>query len=641
MAVKFKDFPLSRNTLIGLEKAGYIRPTEIQNETIELALQGHDILGSAKTGSGKTLAFLIPMLECLHRDNWSPNDGLGALIITPTRELAYQIFEVLRIIGKKHNFSAGLIIGGKDLKFERKRMDRLNIIIGTPGRLLQHMDENPLFQSYNLKMLIIDEADRILDMGFEQDVNAILDNLPTERQCLLFSATQTNSVRDLARLSLKNPKHVSVEQISKVTTPESLTQNYIVLDLHQKLNFLWTFIRDHRHQKTIVFLSTCKQAKFVHDLFCRMRPGLTVLALYGTLHQLRRMNIYNEFCEIKKAVLIATDVAARGLDFPNVDWVVQLDCPEDVTCYIHRVGRTARLEQQGQSLLILMPNEKEFILEKIQEKKIPIKEMKMSAQKLLWIQRKAEALCARDVQLKETAQRAFKAYLKCLANTKFKMMFQEAKLDLTAFAQSLGLAITPRVRVLERRSAKTMQILPSKTSNETDNSLSDSFGNTQILSSDEDESDELLRPVKKARLIEVTDDEDEQEESCKDNLGQTIPALSLRSAKSKKKVKIVSKAALAKKELKKKNIKWNSHVTFDEQGEPIDDDIKRQKSEKARATQFNQFDIETAKEVMQEEDKIDRQLYKQMKKEKNILKKKKDIESNQKGTISNTSLVTL
>lgn len=189
--VKFTDLPLSQKTLKGLKDNNYIELTDIQKQSIGLALKGNDILGAAKTGSGKTLAFLIPVLETLYCKQWTRLDGVGALIITPTRELAYQIYETLRKVGRYHDISAGLIIGGKDLKFEKKRMDQCNIVICTPGRLLQHMDENPLFDCINMQMLILDEADRCLDMGFEKTMNSIIENLPPKRQTLLFSATQT------------------------------------------------------------------------------------------------------------------------------------------------------------------------------------------------------------------------------------------------------------------------------------------------------------------------------------------------------------------------------------------------------------------------------------------------------------------
>lgn len=195
----FENLPLSHKTIKGLKESKYTKMTDIQKASIPLALQDKDILGAAQTGSGKTLAFLIPILERLYREQWTRIDGVGAVVITPTRELAYQIFETLRKIGKYHDFSAGLIIGGKDLKFERKRMDQCNIIICTPGRLLQHMDENPLFDCVTMKILVLDEADRCLDMGFKETMNAIIANLPPNRQTLLFSATQTKSVQDLAR----------------------------------------------------------------------------------------------------------------------------------------------------------------------------------------------------------------------------------------------------------------------------------------------------------------------------------------------------------------------------------------------------------------------------------------------------------
>jgi len=190
----FKDLPLSKKTLQGLQENKYVVPTKVQQESILLALRGLDVLGAAETGSGKTLAFLIPVLERLYCKQWTSLDGLGALIITPTRELALQIFDTFKKVGHLHDFSAGLIIGGKDLNFEKKRLHRCNIMICTPGRLLHHMDENPLFDCSRLEMLIIDEADRCLDSGFQDAMNGILENIHSERQTLLFSATQTKYV---------------------------------------------------------------------------------------------------------------------------------------------------------------------------------------------------------------------------------------------------------------------------------------------------------------------------------------------------------------------------------------------------------------------------------------------------------------
>lgn len=316
----FADLPLSWKTQKGLKGANYKIPTDIQKESIGYALQGKDVMGAAITGSGKTLAFLIPVLENLFMEKWSRPDGIGALIISPTRELAYQIFQTLKKIGIHHDISAGLIIGGKNLKFEKNRMDQCNIIICTPGRILQHMDENPLFNTTSMKVLVLDEADRCLDMGFEKTMNAILENLPQDRQTMLFSATQTKSVKDLARLSLKNPVYVAPHE-QQFTVPVNLQQNYVVVNLEDKITMLWSFIKNHLKQKVIVFLASCKQVKYIYEIFRKLRPGTSLLALYGTLHQDKRVDIYDQFCRKSNVVLFATDIASRGLDFPTVNWV--------------------------------------------------------------------------------------------------------------------------------------------------------------------------------------------------------------------------------------------------------------------------------------------------------------------------------
>ncbi|XP_077977413.1 putative ATP-dependent RNA helicase DDX10 [Glandiceps talaboti] len=447
---KFADIPLCTKTQTGLLEAEYEVPTEIQRETIGLALQGKDILGAAKTGSGKTLAFLIPILECLFRNRWSAIDGLGALIISPTRELALQTYEVLCKIGKKHDFSAGLVIGGKDLKEESERIHRTNIIVCTPGRMLQHMDETSYFECSNLLMLVLDEADRILDLGFEKTMNAIIENLPSERQTLLFSATQTKSVRDLARLSLQSPVYVSVHKHHEFSTPAQLEQSYVVCALDQKMNMLYSFIRNHLKKKTLVFLASCKQVKYTYEVFCRLRPGITVMALYGKLHQLRRVAIYKEFCQKKNAVLLATDIAARGLDFPAIDWVIQLDCPEDVNTYIHRAGRTARYNDDGESLLVLLPSEETHMVPKLKERKIPIENIRINTDKLIQVQAKLQAICAKNFELKQSAQRCFISYLRSVYLMSDKEVFDIYQLPSEKYAFSLGLAIAPRIRFLQK-----------------------------------------------------------------------------------------------------------------------------------------------------------------------------------------------
>ena len=456
--VKFSDIPMSSATTAGLKGCGYTQPTDIQKAAIPLALRGRDVLGAAKTGSGKTLAFLIPLLELLWRERWSSEDGMGALVISPTRELAYQTFEVLRKVGCGHDFSAGLVTGGKDVEMEKRRIQQTNIVICTPGRLLQHMDETVNFDCSSLKILVMDEADRILDLGFQHTVNAIIQNLPLVRQTLLFSATQTKSVRDLARLSLVHPEYVAVHEHSKHSTPHRLLQSYIRCKLPDKLSVLYSFIRSHIMCKIIVFMSSCKQVKFVYEAFRQMRPGVPLLALYGRQKHLKRMAIYSDFCRKKASVLLCTDIAARGLDIPAVDWVIQLDCPEDANTYIHRVGRTARYEKGGKAFLFLLPSEEKGMLEALEAKKIPIEETRVNPKKIVSIQRKLEGFCAQSLEMKQWAQRSFICYLKSVHLQANKAVFDVHQLPLEEFAASLGLSKAPRVRFLQREAKKRLKL---------------------------------------------------------------------------------------------------------------------------------------------------------------------------------------
>lgn len=629
---KFNDLPLSGFTLKGLKENNYVEMTDIQRQSIGLALQGNDILGAAKTGSGKTLAFLIPVLEILYCKQWSRLDGLGALIITPTRELAYQIYETLRKVGQYHYISAGLIIGGKDLKFEKKRMDQCNIVICTPGRLLQHMDENPLFNCVNMQILVLDEADRCLDMGFEKTMNSIIDNLPRERQTLLFSATQTKSIKDLARLSLKDPLYVSVHEHSTHTTPESLQQSYIVCSLEDKMAMLWSFIRNHTKQKIIVFFSSCKQVKYVYEAFCRLRPGVSLLALYGTLHQLRRMSIYESFCKKQHAVLFATDIAARGLDFPAVNWVIQMDCPEDVNAYIHRAGRTARFKSGGESLLVLLPSE-EAMIERLKRHKIPINMIKINPNKLQSPHRKFEALLARDVALKETAQRAFVSYIKSVFLMKDKEIFNVHALNTDTYANSLGLAIPPRIRFLQRmqkkisNNVKIEKEIDQTTTNSTDNSEQEDSDNNSDKNEILDNKNNEKRIEENTTALQFDDSDDEDVLTIK-RKNIDIDDISIEENEDKgtsNKKKSITKVALAKKILRKKIVP-NKKTMFDDEGQELINSAKMKMSELARQYE-NEIDsginIEMAKQVLREEDQFDKQRFREKIKERHREEKRK------------------
>ncbi|KAI8317550.1 ATP-dependent RNA helicase [Colletotrichum sp. SAR11_240] len=467
----FSELPLCEATATGLEKSHFQTLTDIQSRAVPLALKGHDILGAAKTGSGKTLAFIIPVLEKLYRARWTEFDGLGALIISPTRELAAQIFEVLRKVGRNHAFSAGLVIGGKSLKEEAERLSKMNILVCTPGRMLQHLDQTAGFDVDNLQILVLDEADRIMDMGFQSAVDALVEHLPQTRQTLLFSATQSKKISDLARLSLKDPEYVSVHE---ETTPKNLQQHYIVTPLPEKLDTLYGFIKANLRSKIIVFFSSGKQVRFAYESFRHLQPGIPLLHLLGKQKQLQRMEITKRFAEANHSCLFATDVVARGVDFPAVDWVVQVDCPEDADTYIHRVGRTARYERDGKAVLFLDPSEEAGMIKRLEAKKVPVNKITVKESKKKSITNQLQSMCFQNPDLKYLGQKAFISYVRSVHLQKDKEVFKFDELDLDAYAASLGLPGAPQIKLRKGEDAKKIKNAPrAGMSSDEENSDSD------------------------------------------------------------------------------------------------------------------------------------------------------------------------
>ncbi|CAE7911183.1 DDX10 [Symbiodinium necroappetens] len=441
----FRELPISERTLRGLEASKYVKMTEIQSGAIPLALSGRDILGEARTGSGKTLAFLVPAVEYLYRQNWSKMDGLGSVIVSPTRELAYQIFQVLTNVGQEHEISAGCIVGGRSLAEEQHAVANMSILVATPGRLLQHLDESPGFDASALLILVIDEADRILDFGFQETMHNILQHLPVQRQTLLFSATLHNSVHRLGRAALRSPEVISVHHNAKSRTPETLKQIYMVVPLEKKVDTLFSFLRSHSQKKTIVFVSTCKQVRFLYEAFRKLKPGPAVMELHGRQSLTKRMLIFQQFMERERAVaLLCTDIAARGVDFPAVDWVVQADCPDTVDSYIHRVGRTARYESTGKSALFLLPSEKPFV-DKLLQARVGVRAINAKQSKVVSIQQKLASVLAESGDIRHLAQRAFASYVRSVRLMKDKDIFDFQALPKAAFAESLGLADAPEI----------------------------------------------------------------------------------------------------------------------------------------------------------------------------------------------------
>jgi len=441
---KFEDLPLSRLTKEGLSSNGFVDLRDIQCAAIPHALAGRDILGAAKTGSGKTLAFVIPMLELLYRNCWSQDFGLGALIIAPTRELALQIFEVVQLVGKPHHhLSSGLVIGGKNYKAECELIQRMNILIGTPGRILQHFQTTYGFSADKLEMLVLDEADRILSIGFQNQLEAIIANLPRKRQTLMFSATMTGAVERLAGYSLtESYEKLMVHEADKSATPHQLLQTYIKIESAKKYDLLFTFLRSHRWQKILIFFATRKQVRFTYEMFRRLHPGIRLNEYLGSMPQAKRTAIYYEFVESKVGAMLATEIAARGLDFPNVKWVILFDCPANVDMYIHSVGRTARNLSKGFSLLFLQKSELKFV-KKLKEGKVDIK--KTVSGPIRQLAPKFRNLLASKDELLQLAKRAFISYVRAVALAHDKEVFNAEKLDTVGLAQAMGLPGIPKV----------------------------------------------------------------------------------------------------------------------------------------------------------------------------------------------------
>lgn len=401
---KFSELNLSERTMKAINDMPYETMTEIQQRAIPPALAGRDVLGAAKTGSGKTLSFLIPAIEMLHSLRFKPRNGTGVIVVSPTRELALQIFGVARELMEHHSQTYGIVIGGANRRAEAEKLAKgVNLLIATPGRLLDHLQNTQGFVFKNIKALVIDEADRILEVGFEDEMRQIIKILPKEeRQTMLFSATQTTKVEDLARISLRaGPLYVNVDHKQEHSTVAGLEQGYVVCESDMRFKLLFTFLKKHPKKKIIVFFSSCNCVKYYSELLNYI--DLPVLDLHGKQKQQKRTNTFFEFCNAKTGTLICTDVAARGLDIPAVDWIVQFDPPDDPRDYIHRVGRTARgANGKGKSLMFLQPNEVGF-LGHLKEAKVPLVEFELPPKKILDIQSQLEMLIGKNYYLNKVS----------------------------------------------------------------------------------------------------------------------------------------------------------------------------------------------------------------------------------------------
>ena len=451
---KFTELEVHDKTKEALKEMKFKNLTQIQAMAIPKLLEGRDLLGQAKTGSGKTFAFLIPAIELLVRASFKPRNGTGAIIISPTRELSIQTYGVVRELMKYHTQTHGLVIGGANRKTEADKLTKgVSLLVCTPGRLLDHLHNSRGFIFKNLKCLIMDEADRILQIGFEEEMHQILRLLPENRQTMLFSATMTKNVQDLANVSFRE-KPVVVEIKDQVdATVSTLQQGYVVCESDKRFLLLLSFLHRNKGKKIIVFFSSCNAVKFYAELLNYI--SVKVLDLHGKQKQKKRTATFFEFVEQSTGILLCTDVAARGLDIPKVDWIIQFDPPDDPREYIHRVGRTARAGSSGKALLFLLPSELSF-LKYLKLNKVTLNEYSFPTNKIMNVQAKLENVIEKNFYLHNSARQAYRSYLSSYLSHQLRDCYNVHDLDLQLVAKSFGFSVPPKVDLnMDRVKART------------------------------------------------------------------------------------------------------------------------------------------------------------------------------------------
>ena len=354
MENKFKDFKLSEEVKRALSDIGYEDATEIQSQAIPAIMEGRDLIGQSQTGTGKTASFGLPLIESIN-----PNDrSVQGIILCPTRELAVQVAGELRKYTKyKDSIKMLAIYGGQDITGQIRDLKKgVQIVIGTPGRVMDHMRRRTL-KLGSVKMVVLDEADEMLNMGFEEDIETILKDVPESRQTVLFSATMNPRIRNITKKYLKDPVNIKIS--SRELTVENIDQ--VLLDMKQgmKNESLTRLIDIHKPQKAIVF---CNTKKKVDDLIEYLkRGGYKAEALHGDIKQSQRERIMKKLKQGEFQILVATDVAARGIDIQDLELVVNYDIPQEEEYYVHRIGRTGRNGQKGKAFTFVVGKERNKI----------------------------------------------------------------------------------------------------------------------------------------------------------------------------------------------------------------------------------------------------------------------------------------
>eukprot|EP00884_Botryococcus_braunii_P021246 jgi/Botrbrau1/7805/Bobra.0159s0233.1 len=462
---RFCDMPeISQRTLEVLSSMGFEFATPVQEAVIPLFCGHKDVAVDACTGSGKTLAFVVPLIEKLrHLDEPLKKFQVGGIIVSPTRELARQIHEVAQpFVASVPGLTSALYVGGSDPTVDaadfRERGGK--VLVGTPGRLADVMKRCPGMELKRVEVLVLDEADRLLHMGFQQQLDNIMSRLPKQRRTGLFSATQTEAVQALARAGLRNPIRVNVAvkardmephlkglgSSSTQKTPTGLTIQYTICTAAEKFGRLIQFLQEHRGSKTIVYMLTCACV----DFFATVMAGLPqtgafpLVTLHGRMKQSVREAHLADFAAGSSGCLLCTDVAARGLDIPDVDWIVQYDPPQDPDAFVHRVGRTARMGRSGNALVMLLPTEETYV-DFLKVRKIPLQSAPEWGGEAPDLAPALRRMSERDRDVLQKGTRAFVSFVRGYREHHCRFIFRTQELPLAALAMSYGLLRLPKM----------------------------------------------------------------------------------------------------------------------------------------------------------------------------------------------------
>jgi superfamily II DNA/RNA helicase len=364
--LKFKTFLFYPQIKAGIKATGYSTPTQIQAKAIPKIMQGHDLVGLAQTGTGKTAAFLLPIL---HRLMHGHRKRLRALIIAPTRELAEQIHQTIEALGAKTGLQSVTVYGGVGMKRQVHLLKSADIVVACPGRLIDHIQRQTVDLS-SLEVLVLDEADQMFDMGFLPDIRRILKHLPrTRRQTLLFSATMPKQIRHLADEILKNPEKV---QVAHGMPADTVSHTFFPVAQHLKTALLLKLLGTERTDAVLIFTRTKHRARKLGGKLAKL--GYRSTSLQGNLSQTKRQKAMNGFKSGKYQVLVATDIAARGIDVADVSHVINFDMPSTPETYIHRIGRTGRAECNGEAFTLFSTEEMQLVKVIRRTIKMPVEE---------------------------------------------------------------------------------------------------------------------------------------------------------------------------------------------------------------------------------------------------------------------------